>query len=57
MIAYGENFESHPYLQDLKEAVVGRARDAQGKPGSRGHIRKAMRQAVKQAWRSIAAVD
>ena len=32
-------------------------KDAYGKVGTRGLVRKGMRQAVKQAWRSIAALD
>jgi len=54
-ICYGENFDEHPYLQELKTSVLGRAKDACGKKGGRGVVRKAMLQALKQAWRSIAA--
>ena len=55
-IAYPGKFEEHPNLQDLRASVWGRAKNAYGKTG-RGEIRKAMLQAVKQAWRSIAALD
>jgi hypothetical protein len=55
LIAYPGNFEDHPNLQELRASVLGRARDAYGKAG-RGVVRKAMLQAVKQAWHSIAAV-
>ena len=56
-IAYGrETFETHPYLRPLRESVIGRAKNAYGQI-TRGAIRKAMRQAVKQAWHSISAVD
>ena len=56
-IAYGrETFETHPKLRVLRKSVIGRAKDAYGKI-TRGVIRKAMRQAVKQAWHSISAVD
>lgn len=56
-IAYGsDTFETHPYLQKLRQSVLGRAKSAYGKI-TRGGIRKAMRQAVKQAWRSISALD
>jgi hypothetical protein len=50
-ICYEKNFDEHPYLQELKRSVLGRAR----KGGGRGVVRKVMLQAVKQAWRSIAA--
>lgn len=56
MIAYPGNFEEHPNLQELRASVLGRAKNAYGKVG-RGNIRKAMLQALKQAWRSIAALD
>jgi hypothetical protein len=55
LVAYGENFDDHPRLQELKESVLSRAKDYLGKPGGRGIIRKVMRQAVKQAWHSISA--
>jgi hypothetical protein len=55
-IAYPGNFEEHPNLQQLRESVLGRAENAYGKV-RRGGIRKAMLQAVKQAWHSIAALD
>ena len=54
-IAYPGNFEEHPNLQELRASVLGRSRDSYGKAG-RGVVRKAMLQAVKQAWHSIAAV-
>ena len=54
-IAYPGKFEEHPYLQELHVSVLGRAKGTSGKPGRRGDVRKAMRQAVKQAWHSIAA--
>jgi hypothetical protein len=54
-ICYEENFDEHPYLQELKRSVLGRAKDAGGKKGGRGVVRKVMLQAIKQAWRSIAA--
>jgi hypothetical protein len=55
-IAYPGNFEEHPNLQQLRESVLGRAENAYGKV-RRGGIRKAMLQALKQAWHSIAALD
>jgi hypothetical protein len=54
-ICYGKNFEEHPDLQELKASVSRRAKDAFGKAGGRGTVRKAMLQTVKQAWHSIAA--
>jgi hypothetical protein len=54
-IAYPGKFEEHPYLHELRVSVLGRAKGTSGKPGRRGDVRKAMRQAVKQAWHSIAA--
>jgi hypothetical protein len=48
-IAYPGHFEKHPYLQELRASVLLRAR------GQAGLVRKLMLQAVKQAWRSIAA--
>lgn len=57
ILAYGENFQDHPNLQELRMSVFGRAKNAYGETGKRGNIRKAMHQAVKQAWSSIAAVD
>jgi len=56
-IAFGEDFENHPNLQELKRSVLLRARDAYGRQGGRGVVRKMMLQAVRQAWRSIAALD
>jgi hypothetical protein len=56
-IAYPGNFEEHPYLQELRASVLDRAKDYIGKPGGRGIVRKAMLQALKQAWHSIAALD
>ena len=55
-IAYPGNFEEHPNLQQLRMSVLGRAKDAYGKSG-RGVVRRAMLQALKQAWHSIAALD
>jgi hypothetical protein len=56
-LVYREKFDEHPKLQKLRASVLGRARDAYGKQGGPGIIRKAMLQAVKQAWSSIAALD
>jgi hypothetical protein len=53
-ICYGETFDEHPDLQELKASVLRRAKDASGKTGGRGTVRKVMLQTVKQAWRSIA---
>jgi hypothetical protein len=55
-IAYGENFDEHPYLQKLKRSVRPRARDSSGNL-RRGEVRAMMRKAVKQAWHSVAALD
>jgi hypothetical protein len=56
MIAYPGNFEEHPFLQELRTSVLRRAKNAYGDV-RRGNIRKAMLQALKQAWRSVAALD
>ena len=56
-LVYGDDFEAHPNLQELKKSVLGRAKDVYGKAGGPGIVRKVMLQAVKQAWRSIAALD
>jgi len=56
LIVYGENFEEHPNLQGLRASVRETAKDAYDKKGGRAAVRKRMRQAVKQAWHSIAAV-
>jgi hypothetical protein len=55
-LVFGESFERHPKLQKLKESVLGRVSPEEGniRPGD---IRKAMLQAVKQGWSSIAALD
>jgi hypothetical protein len=54
-ICYEKNFEEHSYLQELRRSVSRRAKDAYGKEGGRGVVRKLMLQSVKQAWSSIAA--
>jgi len=56
-IAYGDNFEEHPKLQELKRSVLLRAKDGEGHPGGHGVVRAAMLKAIKQAWTCIAAVD
>jgi len=56
-IVYPGDFEQHPDLQELRASVEGRATPKQAKPGRPGDIRKAMLQAIKQAWKSIAALD
>jgi hypothetical protein len=60
-LVFGKTFDEHPLLEDLKKSTSGRARfqDANRnvKPGGPGRIRKAMLQAVQQAWTSIAALD
>jgi hypothetical protein len=55
-IAYSEEFEQHPKLQELRIQILDRAKNAYEKQG-RGEVRKYMRQALKQAWSSIAPVD
>jgi hypothetical protein len=56
-IVYPGEFEQDPDLQELRASVEGRATPKHAKPGRPGDIRKAMLQAVKQAWSSIAALD
>jgi hypothetical protein len=56
-LVFGETFDEHPLLEGLKRQVLGRATPKHAKPGRPGDIRKAMLQAVRQAWRSIAAWD
>jgi len=59
-LVFGKTFDEHPLLEDLKKSVLGRVgstRTGERKAGTPGDIRKAMLQAVKQAWSSIAAVD
>jgi hypothetical protein len=56
-MVYGENFDEHPDLQELKRSVLLRARDGSGKHGGRGVVRAAMLKAVKQAWPGLAALD
>jgi hypothetical protein len=56
-IVYGEKFDEHPLLQELKRSVSARAKTVYGKAGGPGILRKMMLQAVKQAFRSIAALD
>ncbi len=55
-ICYGQKFEEHPNLQELRKAVLPRSKDAYGKRGGAGTVRKLILQALKQAWQSIAAV-
>jgi hypothetical protein len=55
-IIYGENFEEHPNLQELRQSVCETAKDAYDNVGGRAAVRKRMHQAVKQAWHSIAAM-
>ena len=52
----GQKFEEHPNLQELRKAVLPRSKDAYGKRGGAGTVRKLILQALKQAWQSIAAV-
>lgn len=56
-IVYPGEFEQDPDLRELRASVEGRATPKHAKPGRPGDIRKAMFQAVKQAWSSIAALD
>jgi hypothetical protein len=55
-IVYGEKFDQHSDLQDLKKSVIGHAKDVFGKQGP-GVIRKAMLSKVLQALKSIAPLD
>jgi len=52
-LVYGEEFDEHPHLQQLKHSVMGHAKDVFGKCGS-GVIREAMVKKVLQAVHSIA---
>src|SRR5262249_48701431 len=52
-IVYPGEFEQDPDLDELRASVERHARPKHAKPGRPGDIRKAMLQAVKQAWRSI----
>ena len=55
-LVYGENFEDHEKLRRLKQSVLMRARGASKKTAGRGVVRAEMIKALKQAWKSIAAV-
>jgi hypothetical protein len=56
-IVYPGDFEQDPDLHELRASVERRATPKHAKPGRPGDIRKAMLQAVKQAWSSITALD
>jgi hypothetical protein len=53
---YGEMFDEHPRLRELKGAVIGHAKDASGKQ-SPGVVRAAMLRKVLQALHSMAPLD
>jgi len=56
-LVFGEEFDKHPRLQELKTSVYGKGIDASGKRLRTGDVRKLMIQRVKQAWSSIAPLD
>ena len=59
-LVFGDKFDEHPHLEDLKKLVLERAwseRTGERKPGTPGDIREYMLKAVKQALASIAALD
>lgn len=51
-IVFGENFETHHRLRELKQSVL---RSAKG--GGPAVVRSRMLKAIKQAWRSIAPLE
>jgi hypothetical protein len=55
-IVYGEKFDRHPDLQELKKSVIGHAKDGSGRQGP-GVVRQAMLRKVLQALHSIAPLD
>jgi hypothetical protein len=55
-LVYGEKFDEHGELQRLRRSVLLRSRGALKKTAGRGIVRAEMRKALRQAWKSIAAV-
>jgi hypothetical protein len=55
-LVYGEKFDEHPDLSDLRHHHRN-AKDSAGVKNSVSAVQRAMRQAIKQAWRGYAAGD
>jgi hypothetical protein len=53
-LLFGEKFETHPTLRELRKHVEFRTTHGDGKKGGAGILRQEMLRAVKQAWHSIA---
>jgi hypothetical protein len=55
-LAYGDNFDEHPWLQGLRKSVEAHAKPRHADSTRPGDIKQAMLKAVKQAWSSIASL-
>ena len=55
-LVYGKAFDEHPDLKELKQSVIGHAKDIFGRQGP-GVVRQAMLRKVLQALNSVAPLD
>lgn len=56
-LVFGEEFDKHPKLQELKQSVSGKGVDGSRNTLRLGNIKRLMVQRVQQAFNSIAALD